>query len=151
MTIDPGVPAEAAGRTGQTDAEATGLLRSLMPFTALMGTEAVVAAAGEVRLRLPWAEQLCTASGVLHGGALMALADAAGAWCAFLNLPEGAQTTTIESKTNFLRAARSGYVDAVARPLHVGRTTIVVDTEVRDADGKLVSRSSQTQAVLGTR
>jgi uncharacterized protein (TIGR00369 family) len=144
-------PTSAPGQTdeiGEIDQEATGFLRSLMPFTAVMGTEAVVAGPGEVRLRLPWAEQLCTGSGVLHGGALMALADAAGAWCAFLNLPEGARTTTIESKTNFLRAAKSNYVDAVARPLHVGRTTIVVDTEVRDADGKLVSRSSQTQAVL---
>jgi len=145
---DPAVdPVADAG----VDPDATTLLRTLMPFTALMGTEALVAGPAEVRLRLPWAEQLCTASGVLHGGALMALADAAGAWCAHLNLPDGARTTTIESKTNFLRAAKADYVEAVARPLHVGRTTMVVDTEVRDADGKLVSRSSQTQAVLPQR
>jgi uncharacterized protein (TIGR00369 family) len=79
----------------------------------------------------------------------MGLADSAGATCAFLNLPEGsAATATIESKTNFLRAVIDGHVEAVARPLHVGRTTIVVDTELRDAAGRLVARTTQTQAVL---
>jgi uncharacterized protein (TIGR00369 family) len=85
----------------------------------------------------------------MHGGALMSLADMAGAVCAFLNLPPGATgTTTIESKTNFLRALRDGYVEAVATPLHAGRSTLVVDTELRDADGRLVARTTQTQAVL---
>ena len=77
----------------------------------------------------------------------MALADTSGAWCAFLNLAEGASTTTIESKTNFLRAVRAGHVTAVSRPLHVGRTTVVIDTEVRDEDERLVARTTQTQAV----
>jgi uncharacterized protein (TIGR00369 family) len=87
----------------------------------------------------------------MHGGALMSLADMAGASCAYLNLPEGATgTATIESKTNFLRALRDGHVDAISRPLHVGRTTIVVDTELRDADDRLVARTTQTQAVLST-
>ncbi|HEX6919359.1 MAG TPA: PaaI family thioesterase, partial [Actinomycetes bacterium] len=89
-----------------------------------------------------------TAGGVLHGGLLMALADATGAWCAFLNLPEGATTTTIESKTNFLRAVREGEVRAVARPLHLGRTMVVVDTELRDGQDRLVGRVTQTQAVV---
>ena len=84
----------------------------------------------------------------MHGGVLMALADTVGAWCAFLNLPEGAGTTTIESKTNFLRAVRGGTVQATARPLHVGRTVVVVDTEFRDDDERLVARVTQTQAVL---
>ena len=78
----------------------------------------------------------------------MALADTAGAWCAFLNVPQDAATTTIESKTNFLRSVRSGTVEATARPLHVGRSFIVVDTELRDGDGRLVARVTQTQAVL---
>ena len=79
----------------------------------------------------------------------MALADAAGGVCAFLNLPERATgTTTIESKTNFLRAVRAGHVTATARPLHAGRRTIVVDTELRDDEARLVARTTQTQAVL---
>ena len=121
-----------------------------MPFATTIGVEPVAAAAGEVRMRLGWAPERCTGGGVLHGGALMALADSAGAWCAFLNLPEGASTTTIESKTNFLRAARTD-VMAVSAPLHVGRTVVVVDTEIRDADDRLVARVTQTQAVLAPR
>jgi uncharacterized protein (TIGR00369 family) len=79
----------------------------------------------------------------------MALADSAGALCASLNLPEGATgTATIESKTNFFRAVREGHVDATSRVLHSGRTTIVVETDVRDAAGKHVARVTQTQAVL---
>jgi uncharacterized protein (TIGR00369 family) len=79
----------------------------------------------------------------------MALADSGGGLCAFLNLPEGATgTATIESKTNFFRAVRDGHVDAVSRPLHRGRTTIVVETDLRDAEGKHVARVTQTQAVL---
>ncbi len=78
----------------------------------------------------------------------MALADAAGAALAVLNLPEGAGTSTIESKTNFFRAVRGGHVEAVAKPLHVGRTTIVVQTDLFDASGKRVAQVTQTQAVL---
>jgi uncharacterized protein (TIGR00369 family) len=79
----------------------------------------------------------------------MALADSSGGYCAFLNLPDGAVgTATIESKTNFFRAVRDGHVDAISRPLHSGRTTIVVETDLRDAAGKHVARVTQTQAVL---
>ena len=102
----------------------------------------------EVEARLDWKPELCTAGGVLHGGILMALADSAGAVCAFLNLPPGARTVTIESKTNFLGAVRKGHVVARSRPLHEGRTTIVVETDVFDADGRRVARTMQTQAVL---
>ena len=120
-----------------------------MPFAATLGVELLAAAPGEVRARLPYAERLCTAGAILHGGALMSLADAAGAYCAFLNVPEGAAgTATIESKTNFFRAVREGHVVATSRPLHVGRTTIVVETDLRDAAGKHVARVTQTQAVL---
>ena len=104
--------------------------------------------AEEIDATLKWAPELCTAAGVLHGGVLMTLADAAGAVCAFLNLPEGARTVTIESKTNFLGAVREGEVRAHARPLHVGKTTIVVETDVYDAAGRRVAKTTQTQAVL---
>jgi uncharacterized protein (TIGR00369 family) len=78
----------------------------------------------------------------------MALADTAGAVCAFLNLPEGATTATIESKTNLLAAVRDGTVTAVSTPLHVGGRVIVVETAVTDEAGGLVAKTTQTQAVL---
>ena len=121
-----------------------------MPFAELLGVEVLAASSEEVRARIAWEERLCTAGGVLHGGALMSLADAAGAFCTFLNLPErSAGTATIESKTNFFRAVREGHVVATSRPLHRGRTTIVVETDLHDAEGKHVARVTQTQAVLG--
>jgi 1,4-dihydroxy-2-naphthoyl-CoA hydrolase len=119
-----------------------------MPFGATLGIEWLASVKDEVRGRLPYRDELTTAGGILHGGAVMALADAAGAICAYLNLPDGASTVTIESKTNFLRAVREGHVDAVARPVHVGRTIILVETDVLDADGRLTARVTQTQAVL---
>ena len=132
------------------DADAlTEQAQAAMPFAATLGLEVLAASAEEVRARLPWEERLCTAGAILHGGALMSLADAAGALCAFLNLPEGSSATaTIESKTNFFRPVRDGHVEATSRPLHVGRTTIVVETDLRDATGKHVARVTQTQAVL---
>ena len=131
------------------DAELTAQARAAMPFAETLGLELLAAAPDQVRARLAWAERLCTAGAILHGGALMSLADAAGAYCAFLNLPDGAGgTATIESKTNFFRAVREGHVEAASRPLHVGRTTIVVETDLHDAAGKHVARVTQTQAVL---
>jgi 1,4-dihydroxy-2-naphthoyl-CoA hydrolase len=127
----------------------TEVMHKAMPFTGLIGIEQVASERDQVRARIAWDPSRCTSAGVLHGGLLMALADSVGATVAFLNLPEGAVgTTTIESKTNFLRAVREGFVEAVSKPLHVGRTTIVVDTELRDPAGKLVARVTQTQAVL---
>lgn len=122
-----------------------------MPFAERIGLEFTKREAGEVRGRLAWREDLCTAAGILHGGALMAMADSAGALCAVLNLPEGHLTSTIESKTNFFRAVREGTVEAVARPLHVGRSTIVVQTDIFDRSGKRVTQTTQTQAVLAPR
>jgi uncharacterized protein (TIGR00369 family) len=124
-------------------------LFDLMPFTKLLGVRFAAAGKDEVRAHLDWAPELCTSGGVLHGGALMSLADSTGAACAYFNLPEGAGTTTIESKTNFLRGVREGSVEATSRPLHVGRTVIVVETDLRDDRGKLVGRVTQTQMVLG--
>jgi len=131
------------------DAELTEQIRATAPFAGLLGIEYEAASPDEVRSRLAWDESRCTAGGILHGGALMGLADNAGGLLAFLNLPEDATgTATIESKTNFFAAVRSGHVHAVSRLLHKGKRTIVVDTELRDDDGRLVARVTQTQAVL---
>jgi 1,4-dihydroxy-2-naphthoyl-CoA hydrolase len=100
-----------------------------------------------VRGTLAFAPERCTAGELLHGGALMALADSCGGVCAFLNLPDGANgTATIESKTNFLRAVRDGAITASTRPLHRGRTLIVLETEIERADGAIVGKVTQTQA-----
>jgi uncharacterized protein (TIGR00369 family) len=119
-----------------------------MPFAEACGIRLDRAAAEEVAATMDWAPERCTSAGILHGGAIMTLADSVGAVCAFLNLPDGAATSTIESKTNFFRAVRQGAAHAVTRPLHVGRTTIVVQTDVVDDDGKRVAQVTQTQAVL---
>lgn len=127
----------------------TNQLNSAMPFGAFLGLEVLAASPEEVRARLGWSADLCTAGGTLHGGVLMGLADSTGGFCAFLNLPEGAAgTATIESKTNFFAAVREGWVEAVSRPLHAGKTTIVVDTDLLDSSGRRVARVTQTQAVL---
>lgn len=126
------------------------VLRKTMPFMAHLGATTVSASKDEVVCRLEWSPSLTTGGGILHGGALMALADGAGAWCAFLNLPKDAWTTTVESKTNMLRATKEGtVVTATSKPLHVGRSVIVVDTELRDERDRLVARTTQTQMVLG--
>ena len=131
------------------DPDLTAQVAAAAPFTAFLGVEMVSADPHEVRARLAWNQALCTTGGVMDGGALMGLADNVGGFCAFLNLPEGAGgTATIESKTNFFGPVRQGYVHAVSRPLHTGRRTIVVDTELYDDAGKLVARVTQTQAVL---
>lgn len=127
----------------------TGFIHDSMPLCRTLGVTAVTVEADEVVLSLDWAEELCTVGGLLHGGAIMALADSAGATCAFLNLPDGAVgTATIESKTNFLGSVTGGTVTARSTPLHAGRTTIVVETEVRRDDGRLVAKTTQTQSVL---
>ncbi|HKW06247.1 MAG TPA: PaaI family thioesterase [Candidatus Dormibacteraeota bacterium] len=120
-----------------------------MPLAATLGIRSDESAPERVVLSLEWAPELCTAGGILHGGVIMALADSAGGACAFLNLPEGAAgTSTIESKTNFLGAVRQGRVTASATPLHRGGTTVVVETAVRDENGRLVAKVTQTQIVL---
>jgi len=128
-----------------------GDLLAMMPFAVALGLTVEEASAECVRASLPWAPGRCTAGGILHGGALMSLADTAGGICAFLNLPDGAGTATVESKTNFFRAVREGAARAIARPLHVGRSFIVVQTDLEDDRGKLVGQTTQTQAVLAPR
>jgi 1,4-dihydroxy-2-naphthoyl-CoA hydrolase len=126
----------------------TAMVHEQMPFTDLLGLTIVAGGPEGVEGRGTWAEQRCTSGGLLHGGYLMSLADSVGAMCAMFNLPEGAGTATIESKTNFIRGVTEGDVIVSATPIHVGRTTIVVQTDITRADGKLVTRSTQTQAVL---
>ncbi len=124
-------------------------LPDMIPLMRTLGMRVREAAPDEVIGTMAWDPDRCTMGGVLHGGALMSLSDTVGAVCAFLNLPEGATTSTIESKSNFFRAVTEGDVNAVARPLHVGRTTIAVRTEVTDDADRLVAHVVQTQAVLG--
>jgi 1,4-dihydroxy-2-naphthoyl-CoA hydrolase len=120
-----------------------------MPFAGRTGITLDTAGPDEVLGRLAWAPELCTVGGVLHGGALMAFADTVGAVCAFLNLPPDTTTSTVQSGTNFFRAVRSGIVMAVSRPLHVGRSTIVVRTDLHDDEQRPVATVTQTQSVLG--
>ncbi len=122
-------------------------LVATMPFAVAVGITIDAASKDEVCGHLPWAPDRCTTAGVMHGGAVMTLADSLGAVCAFLNLPPGASTSTIASSTNFVRAVRDGELHGTARP-HVGSSTIVVQIELRDADGKVVALVTQTQAVL---
>jgi uncharacterized protein (TIGR00369 family) len=124
-------------------------LMGIIPFATTLGIELVSAAPEEVVGRLAWREELCTTGGAMHGGALMSLADNLGGVCAYLNLPAGAGTATISSSTNFLRGVREGSVTATARPLRAGRSVIVVQTDVRDDDGRLVTQTTQAQAVIG--
>ena len=142
----------AGGAGAAAESSATGgSLRELidmMPFAAGLGIVVDSAAPDEVRGRMAWAPERCTTGGLLHGGALMALADSLGGICAFLNLPAGARTATTSSATVFTRAVREGEVTGVTRPLHVGRTVIVVQTDLADQAGRRVAQVTQTQAVL---
>jgi uncharacterized protein (TIGR00369 family) len=124
-------------------------LTAVVPFAVELGIELDAASSVEVVGRLRWRQELCTAGGTLHGGALMSLADNLGGVCAYLNLPAGAGTATISSSTNFLRAVREGAVTGTTRPLRVGRSVIVIQTELRDDSGRLVAQTTQAQAVIG--
>jgi len=149
LSVDAAEPSPGAG-SEDSRAELDGLV-AMMPFTAGLGIVLDAAAPDEVRGRMAWAPERCTTAGILHGGVLMALADSLGGICAFLNLPPGAQTATTSSATVFTRAVRSGEVTAVTRPLHVGRSVIVVQTDLTDDAGRRVAQVTQTQAVLAGR
>ena len=123
-----------------------------LPFSKLMGLTIVSVAPDCVKAELPVREELCTQPPVLHGGALMAFADTLGAIATIANLPEGAGTTTIESKTNFFAAIPLGDVArAECTPLHRGRTTMVWQTKITRGDGRLAAIVTQTQMVLKTK
>ncbi len=115
----------------------------------LLGMRFVEAAPERVVAELLIRDELRTVGGALHGGTLMALADTVGAAATILNLPPGAGTTTLESKTNFFAAGRAGLVRAEATPLHRGKRTMVWQTRVVDESGRLLSMTIQTQMVLG--
>jgi uncharacterized protein (TIGR00369 family) len=121
----------------------------MLPFAELMGIEFTEAAPERVVAEMMVREDLCTRPAVLHGGAIMAFADTLGGVGTFLNLPDGAGTTTIESKTNFIAAAPVGTrLRAEATPLHRGRRTMVWQTRITTAEGRLVALVTQTQLVL---
>ncbi|HVO14081.1 MAG TPA: PaaI family thioesterase [Alphaproteobacteria bacterium] len=120
-----------------------------LPFATLLGIEFKSAAPDRVVAELPVRADICTRPEVLHGGAIMAFADTLGAIGTIVNLPAGASTTTIESKTNFIAPAPLGTrVIGEATPLHRGRRTMVWQTRVTTAEGKLVALVTQTQMVL---
>jgi uncharacterized protein (TIGR00369 family) len=120
-----------------------------LPFARLLGLELVTVTPDRVEAVLPVREDLCTRPAVLHGGAVMALADTLGAIATMANVVEGATTTTIESKTNFFAAIPVGdTARAECTPLHRGRTTMVWQTRVTRGDGRLAALVIQTQLVL---
>jgi 1,4-dihydroxy-2-naphthoyl-CoA hydrolase len=121
-------------------------LVELMPFAVHAGVKLSSATAEEVVGTLAWAPERCTAGGLMHGGAVMTLADSCAAVCAFLNLPDGGKSTaTIEANTSFMRGLRGGTVTAIAKPVRLTRTHAFLETELRDADGRLVAKVSQIQ------
>ncbi len=123
-----------------------------LPFAKLLGLEITTVTPERVEARLPVREDLCTRPAVLHGGAVMALADTLGAIATVANLPAGATTTTIESKTNFFAAIAVGdTARAETTPLHRGRTTMVWQTRISRGDGRLAALVTQTQLVLPAR
>jgi uncharacterized protein (TIGR00369 family) len=121
-----------------------------MPFSKLMGVDVTDATKDRIVGTLVVRPDLCTAGGIMHGGAIMAFADTLGAIGAVMTLPEGAGgTTTIESKTNFLGAAPEGAtVTGTATPVSIGRRLSVWQTRIERADGKAVALVTQTQLVL---
>ncbi len=123
-------------------------LLAMMPYATMLGIALHEATPALVTGSLAWAPDRCTAAGILHGGAIMSLADTIGALCAFLNLPAGASTATIDSTTRLYRPLRAGILHATSRPAHVGRTFIAVATDLTDDQGRLVAQTSQAQAVI---
>ncbi|MCC2102622.1 MAG: PaaI family thioesterase [Hyphomicrobiales bacterium] len=125
---------------------------NIMPLARLMGIRLVEQSPDRVVAEMEVREDLCTTNSILHGGAYMAFADTVGAVATVLNLPPGAGTTTVESKTNFISAIRAGEVArAECTPVHRGKTTQVWTTRILRPDGKLAAIVTQTQMVLAPR
>ena len=121
----------------------------VLPFAELLGIQFVSASPDRIVAEMTVREDLCTRPAVLHGGAIMAFADTLGATGTILNLKEGAGTTTIESKTNFIAPAAVGTrVRGEATPIHRGRRTMIWQTRVTTSEGRLVALVTQTQLVL---
>ncbi|SEO00759.1 uncharacterized domain 1-containing protein [Salinihabitans flavidus] len=122
------------------------------PFARLIGLTVTSASPDRVEAALVVTEPLTNRNGTLHGGAIMALADNLGGTATFLNLADGEGTSTLESKTNFFRPVALGdTANAVAVPLHKGRSTMVWQTTVTRSDGKIAAIVLQTQMVLRPR
>jgi 1,4-dihydroxy-2-naphthoyl-CoA hydrolase len=120
-----------------------------LPFAELLGIEFVSASPQKVVAEMTVREDLCTIPAVLHGGAIMAFADTLGAMGTLVNLPQGAGTTTVESKTNFIAPAPVGTrVIGETTPVHRGRRTMIWQTRVSTSEGRLVALVTQTQLVL---
>ena len=119
-----------------------------LPFAQVLGLKFTAASETRVTAEMVVRPELCTRPDILHGGAVMAFADTLGAAATVLNLPAGAGTTTLESKTNFFAAGRSGTVRAETTPLHRGKRTMVWQTRVSDESGRMLSLTIQTQMVL---
>jgi 1,4-dihydroxy-2-naphthoyl-CoA hydrolase len=123
-------------------------LAATMPFAVHSGIEVTAADREGVVGHLDWSEERCTIGGLMHGGALMTLADSLGAVAAFLHLPEGAGTATVSSNTSLLRGLREGRATGTATVINAGRRFITVRTDVVDDAGKLLITTTQVQAVL---
>ena len=132
--------------------DVTNLNDMQLPFAKLLGIEITGAEADRVTAELTVRDELCTIPAIAHGGVYMAFADTLGAVATILNLPEGAHTTTVESKTNFLAAAPAGTkISAETTPVHKGRTTMVWQTRIINEKGRLAALVTQTQLVLPAR
>lgn len=127
------------------------LNRDLLPFAKLLGIRFLTATPECVTAAMKVREEMCTRPAVLHGGAMMALADTLGACATSLNLRDSATTTTLESKTNFIAPAMAGStVRAECVAIHRGRRTMVWQTRVTSEDGKLLAIVTQTQMVISS-
>ncbi len=123
-------------------------LAATMPFAVHSGVEITAAGADAVVGHLDWSEDRCTTGGLMHGGALMTLADSVGAVAAFLHLPDGAGTATVTSNTTLVRGLREGRATGTATVVNAGRRFITVRTDVVDDAGQLLITTTQVQAVL---
>jgi len=123
-------------------------LAATMPFAVHSGVEITAASPHAVVGHLDWTEERCTTGGLMHGGALMTLADSLGAVAAFLHLPEGAGTATVSSNTTLVRGLREGRATGTATVVNAGRRFITVRTDVVDDAAKLLITTTQVQAVL---
>src|SRR5271169_1345088 len=127
----------------------TRIKEEMLPLAALLGIEFTSAATDRIIARMTVREDLCTRPAVLHGGAVMAFADTLGATGTIVNLPQGAGTTTVESKTNFVAPAPVGTrVVGETTPVHRGRRTMIWQTRISTSEGRLVALVTQTQLVL---
>jgi 1,4-dihydroxy-2-naphthoyl-CoA hydrolase len=148
MVLAVGCAADHHGKGDRMDVLAR-ITGAPLPFATLLGIEFVSATADRIVARMTVRADLCTRPAVLHGGAIMAFADTLGAVGTIVNLPEGAGTTTIESKTNFVAPAPvSTQITGEATPVHRGRRTMIWQTRVTNAEGRLVALVTQTQLVL---